>query len=282
MYKVKTISKLASAALLFIILHFSTACAAADLVITQPSNGAVFRPGDTFQVSVSQKAGMESFYFNKGVFLNSNGPFVDSGLQSADPYLFTVTIPHSAKFGDFRISAVGARNGTSPTYSKAISITIDSSDSAGSGEIKNISVEPSEVYLNFPGETSILNIYGQAISGKRGLPFSKISYSSNAPNIASIEPSGALVALAPGNAVFTISYKNFAAIVNVVVAQQKLRGDFNGDDSIDVDDINYLNSYLNQSATGTQDARDLNGDGKINALDVRVLTTICSKSRCAR
>lgn len=282
MYKVKTNSKLASAALLLIILNFPFACAAADLVITQPRNGEVFRPGDSFQVLVSQRAGMESFYFNKGVFLNSNGPFIDSGLQSADPYLFTVTIPPDAKFGDFRISAVGARNGMSPTYATAISITIDSADSASSGGVKNILVEPSEIYLNFPGEKSALNFYGQTITGKRGLPFSKVSYSSSAPNIAALDPSGALVALAPGNAVVTIRYKNLTAIVNVVVAEQKLRGDFNGDGSINVDDVNYINSYLNQTATGPQDARDLNGDGKINALDARVLTTICSKSRCAR
>ena len=59
------------------------------------------------------------------------------------------------------------------------------------------------------------------------------------------------------------------------------RGDLNGDGRVDQSDLNILMAALNTAATGPNDARDLNHDGVINALDARILVTLCTKPGCA-
>ena len=58
-------------------------------------------------------------------------------------------------------------------------------------------------------------------------------------------------------------------------------GDVNGDRVIDMNDVNILVKFRNQPATSPDDLRDLNHDGVINALDSRILTTLCTNPRCA-
>jgi len=60
------------------------------------------------------------------------------------------------------------------------------------------------------------------------------------------------------------------------------RGDINGDCTVNVDDLNLVLAARNTPASGPGDPRDLDGDGTITALDARILTTLCSKPRCAR
>jgi alpha-tubulin suppressor-like RCC1 family protein/pimeloyl-ACP methyl ester carboxylesterase len=59
-------------------------------------------------------------------------------------------------------------------------------------------------------------------------------------------------------------------------------GDINGDGDVDVDDLAEINGALNTSASGPNDLRDLDGDGRITALDARKLVTLCTLPRCAR
>ena len=64
-----------------------------------------------------------------------------------------------------------------------------------------------------------------------------------------------------------------------VLAQ--MRGDLDGDNDVDLNDANVILKVLNTNATGAGDPRDLNGDGKLNALDSRVLVGLCTRARCA-
>ena len=68
------------------------------------------------------------------------------------------------------------------------------------------------------------------------------------------------------------------------VAKQILPlGDLDGDGDVDQDDLNILlrdrNKSVSQSACGAR--CDLNGDGVIDALDARILVTLCTRPRCA-
>ena len=58
-------------------------------------------------------------------------------------------------------------------------------------------------------------------------------------------------------------------------------GDLNGDGTIDLKDIAIIQRALNTAANRPYDPRDRNNDGKIDALDVRLLTTQCRYERCA-
>ena len=46
--------------------------------------------------------------------------------------------------------------------------------------------------------------------------------------------------------------------------------------------IAVINAALNTSATGPGDPRDLNGDGRIDATDVSILESLCSREGCMR
>jgi pimeloyl-ACP methyl ester carboxylesterase len=60
-----------------------------------------------------------------------------------------------------------------------------------------------------------------------------------------------------------------------------VRGDMDGDGDVDIDDVNIITAARNTLATGPNDVRDLNGDGKIDALDARIAATLCTRLRCA-
>ncbi|KAB8047895.1 hypothetical protein GCN78_21100 [Janthinobacterium rivuli] len=57
-------------------------------------------------------------------------------------------------------------------------------------------------------------------------------------------------------------------------------GDLNNDNAIDRDDLNILLLSLNTLASGPNDPRDLDRDGRITALDVRKLVARCSHPLC--
>lgn len=58
-------------------------------------------------------------------------------------------------------------------------------------------------------------------------------------------------------------------------------GDINGDGCIDMADISLINAARNTPATGSEDPRDLDGDGIITAMDARKLVLLCTNPRCA-
>jgi len=58
-------------------------------------------------------------------------------------------------------------------------------------------------------------------------------------------------------------------------------GDIDVDGDVDSDDLNLILAARNTLANGPNDLRDLNGDGKIDALDSRKLVTLCTRPRCA-
>ena len=102
--------------------------------------------------------------------------------------------------------------------------------------------------------------------------------------LASVNTNGQVIAQSVGSAVITITYGtggNAVSTTVTVLVRGGLRGDINGDGQVDIDDLNILDMALNTPANSPNDARDLNHDGLINALDARILTTLCTYSRCA-
>ncbi len=65
------------------------------------------------------------------------------------------------------------------------------------------------------------------------------------------------------------------------IAAQTRPCDVDGDNDVDQADLNAINAALNTNASSFSDARDANGDGKINVLDVRACTQQCTRAGCA-
>lgn len=66
-----------------------------------------------------------------------------------------------------------------------------------------------------------------------------------------------------------------------VVITVPMLGDMDLDNDVDTLDLNEVLARRNTAADGPNDIRDINGDRRIDVLDARVLTTLCSRVRCA-
>lgn len=58
-------------------------------------------------------------------------------------------------------------------------------------------------------------------------------------------------------------------------------GDLDNDGTVDRDDLALLTSSFNTPASGPNDVRDINGDGRIDARDARYLALCCTNPGCA-
>lgn len=58
-------------------------------------------------------------------------------------------------------------------------------------------------------------------------------------------------------------------------------GDIDGDGDVDRDDVNIVVAARNTPASGPNDLRDLDGNLRIDVLDARRLTALCTRPRCA-
>lgn len=65
----------------------------------------------------------------------------------------------------------------------------------------------------------------------------------------------------------------------VNISAHVVTGDLNGDGDVDLDDVNIIKAHLNQPASACPEC-DLDGDGKITALDSRKLVLLCTCPRC--
>jgi hypothetical protein len=73
----------------------------------------------------------------------------------------------------------------------------------------------------------------------------------------------------------------FAAIASELGSSPSaVRGDIDRDSDVDKDDISLVVAALNTRANAN-DPKDLDGDGRITALDARKLTLLCTRPRCA-
>ena len=68
---------------------------------------------------------------------------------------------------------------------------------------------------------------------------------------------------------------------DVVRLRLPLAGDADGDGDVDNNDIGLITAARNTSANGPFDARDLNHDGRIDAVDARLAVNACTRARCA-
>jgi hypothetical protein len=153
---------------------------------------------------------------------------------------------------------------------------------------QSIGVDPVSVPFGQPGEARTISVLGQFADGSVVdlSADTRISYASSNARVATIIGVGGVQAVAPGLAVITVTFNGgpgsiLTKSVPVSVSVFEQRGDLDGDGDVDQSDLNILLKALNTPATGPGDPRDLNSDGVINAVDARILATLCSRTGCA-
>lgn len=250
-------------------------CAEAQgLAVSLPTDGSTYHPGDTIAVTVINPSGGPV-----SLGTSVHGAQIDPLLFTDGPYNFSIQIPKGESAGNYFISAItpGA-NASNP--GARIRLRIEPDISAPNS---TLTTGFTTTYFDFPGLTeSIDDIYLSygAVStevSNSSLLTSKV----DDPTIASVNGVN-ITALAPGTTTVTLSVGSASTMVKVVVDKGSgVRGDLNGDGVVDLSDLAILQSALNTKTATPNDPRDLNHDGKIDALDARVLTTLCTYPRCA-
>jgi hypothetical protein len=241
------------------------------ITITSPTNGTRVSPGQTITIQVATATGAS--------FIAVQVVGEDIGIApplTSPPYSFTLTVPSNV-VGPRNLTALGITSPENGIFSP--SVVIDSeTDAIATALHLNIS----QIAFQRTGQQMPLNVTATFADGT-SLDItnsSLISYSPADSTIATVGPTGLVTAVGPGQTIVNVTYGTLSAHVNVAVPNS-IRGDLNGDGRVDKDDLNIILAALNTLSTGPHDARDLNGDGVINALDARILVTLCTSTGCA-
>jgi hypothetical protein len=238
--------------------------------ITAPTAGTVVTPGQQFTVTVSVTQGAFDAVFVSAKDLET------STILSNPPYAFSFVVP-SGFSGPLTLTAVGAANGGTMAFSQPVVLSVEKPILPNS-----LTTNPTLIAFLFAGEQRSIRVAGAYADGSTvDLTQSpKIEYTSMDATVVQIGNDRIITAVGAGTTQVNVSYGTLQASIRVSVPKT-IRGDLSGDGQVDQDDLNLLLDSLNQPAVGPFDARDLNHDGKIDALDSRVLTTLCTFPRCA-
>jgi len=233
----------------------------------------VVAPGQIVAVTVTT-TGTYQVVFMSGQ--NPLPPWFDS-VSATSPYHFQVSIPNTIAPGNYRFLATGGIAPGQVVDSVPVILDVEYPNSA-----TGLRSDPTTVFFQFVGDQTPIGLYATfgtatpiTVNGS-----SKITYVSSDKTIVTVNNAGIATATGSGKANVLVTYAGQSISVPVVVPQAK-PGDLNADGKVDTDDLNILDSALNTPANGPNDARDLNHDGVINALDARILTTLCTYPRCA-
>ncbi len=75
--------------------------------------------------------------------------------------------------------------------------------------------------------------------------------------------------------------EDWSGSAQTVTTLVRLTGDIDGDGDVDREDLKLITGALNSQSARPTDPRDLDHDGKITALDARMLVVLCTRPRCA-
>lgn len=253
-----------------------TAAQTPALSITAPTDGQMLHGGETFDVivSVTNAAALTM------VAVVGDEAFGASGRKAAEAQtMFTFAVPAAMPPGEYRLTAMGLRADADALSSPSVRIVVAPPQTMSALRISNRVMR-----FDYPGMQLPLDVLGTAGDVTFRMPPQLLAFEPQHPAIATVDAAGIVTARAPGSTQIVVRHASGAVSLSQSVSIDvagALRGDLNGDDRVDLSDVNELATWLNTPPTSPTDARDLNGDGKIDALDSRVLTTLCSSARCA-
>lgn len=247
-----------------------------SLVINSPVNETVIQPGQVIQVTVN--ATNPSLIASEGVV--GETPLGFAAFQAGGNQLvFSLQVPNNITPGRYYVTAVGALTSGGDVRSSSVSLVVPMT-----AIFSSLQVVPQPLVLPYPGAQDLVEVRGLNGTGQSTIDAGYLAFSSANSKIATVSRSGMVTAQASGVTSISVNYGSGNSLVSATLNVQVLgtvKGDLNGDGKVDTDDLNILDSALNTPANGPNDARDLNHDGVINALDARILVTLCAKPGCA-
>jgi len=255
--------------LLAVVLFFSCVSVASGqhVAITSPANGSVHAPGTTIDVTATASGPV------LGVKVASQD-LGTSVYQFTAPYSFSLNVPPDI-IGPRNLFAVGLVANETVVFSSPISVDIE--PSAPPTAIK---FQQSWVAFGYVGQQQRVGITATFSDGST-LDVTKstqLTFTSGNPTLVSVDNTGLMTSVATGNTTVTGRFGTLTAILHTV-GPSGVKGDLDGDGIVTADDLLLLETMVGSAPTGPHDARDLNGDGKIDNLDVQALLTLCG-ARC--
>lgn len=244
-------------------------------LVTSPVEGQQVFAGSPIQVVVQPAGGstLTSIDVTSSVGAIYNQP---AGVP------INLVIPND-KLGPLSLNIFAqASNGTNAIVTRGVVVVTNQI-------LAEIVVDPNLVRLVAPGTATgwetqkRLTILGRYVGGAERdiLRATGTTISSLNNLVATVDGAGVVKAVAPGQTVISIRNGDVVGSARIQINVFELRADLDGDSDIDNTDLGILMRANNTAATGSGDPRDLNADGQINALDARILVTLCSRPGCA-
>jgi PKD domain/Dockerin type I domain len=252
--------------ILLVLLAFASflSASAAQVLITSPSNGDNFQPGQTITVVITSSEPLSSVTV-------AADPLGIPELQSGTgPYTFSLTIP-TTLVGSVQLTAVALTATNQNISSETITVDVESATPP---------VLLTSDYLlfsfSYTGEQRATSWHALFPDGTEldVTKSSNISFSSADPTVARIDSTGLVTAVGGGFTTVIAAYGGLSSQMFINIPRVVL-GDLDGDGRVTADDMRTLEAFLGAIPTGPFDARDLNGDGKIDNNDLQMLITIC-------
>jgi len=180
---------------------------AQKLRITSPASGSVAYSGQTLLLTVDADP---STFRSVGILTDGRiGAVAD---LTAPPYRFSLPIPANVPSGHYSLGAIGMpRSGGDPVFIDVpLDLDVERPDSPR--ELRPVA---GSLNFRYVGEDLPLEVIGLFTDGARVrlTESTYTSYSSNSPNVATVDISGTVTAVAPGVAQITVTYRGGASVV---------------------------------------------------------------------
>ena len=180
------------------------------LQITSPPNGTIVYPGQIVTISVSADPSVSN------IAILAQDPLGFTQATNGHPLQFQLTIPSNTTIGAYDVGAMGTAPDGSVVDSSPISLQVDTQYSAIlSG------TQPGVLRFSAAGERIPLHVIGTMPDGSRlDVTHSvQINYSSQNPQIATVDGQGIVTAAGLGSTYIVVSNSNTTYNVNTRVGQ---------------------------------------------------------------
>lgn len=177
------------------------------LQISFPVSGTIVYPGQVVVISVSADPSLSD------VFILAQDPLGFTATTNGQPLQFQLTIPSNTTVGSYEVSALGTASDGSPVASPSISLQVDNPNT----QFQILRTHPSVLRFSAAGETIPLHVLdGSQLDVTHSV---QVSYSSENPQIATVDSQGIVTAVFPGSTHIIVSNTSGRYYVSTEVGQ---------------------------------------------------------------